>query len=413
MAQTLAERILSHVSGRQVRSGDLVVVDVSMAMAVDSIAPSVIRVLRDDLGADRVHDPERIALFVDHVAPACNIATADGQVTVREFARQQGIDNLYDVGRGICHQLMVEERMVRPGTVAIGSDSHSTTYGAIGCFGTGMGATDIALAFASGKAWLKVPETIRVDLSGRLPRRVSTKDLILHLIGGMGIDGATYRAVEFHGADDFSLSSRMTLCSMTTELGAKVGLIPPDDVVRRAGFDVPDWLTADPHANYCGEVQVELSRLEPQVAIPDEVDRVVPISQLNRVKVDQVLLGTCTNARLEDLQAAAEILGGRQVHRDVRMMVIPASHRVLEGAVKDGSLEALLEAGATVGTPGCGPCIGRHMGVLGAGEICLSTGNRNFPGRMGSPEARIYLGSPQEAAATALRGWITDPREVD
>ncbi len=413
MAQTLAERILSHVSGRQVRSGDLVVVDVSMAMAVDSIAPSVIRVLRDDLGAERVHDPERIALFVDHVAPACNIATADGQVTVREFARQQGIDNLYDVGRGICHQLMVEERMVRPGTVAIGSDSHSTTYGAIGCFGTGMGATDIALAFASGKTWLKVPETIRVDLSGRLPRRVSTKDLILHLIGGMGIDGATYRAVEFHGADDFSLSSRMTLCSMTTELGAKVGLIPPDDVVRRAGFDVPDWLTVDPDANYCGEVRVELSRLEPQVAIPDEVDRVVPISQLNRVKVDQVLLGTCTNARLEDLQAAAEILGGQQVHRDVRMMVIPASHRVLEGAVKDGSLETLLEAGATVGTPGCGPCIGRHMGVLGAGEICLSTGNRNFPGRMGSPEARIYLGSPQVAAATALRGWIADPREVD
>jgi methanogen homoaconitase large subunit len=396
-----------------VRSGDVVVVDVSMAMAVDSIAPNVIRVLRDELKVERVHDPQRIALFVDHVAPACNIATADGQVTVREFASQQDIDNLYDVGRGICHQLMVEERLVQPGTVAIGSDSHSTTYGAVGCFGTGMGATDIALAFASGKTWLKVPETIRIALSGSLPERVSTKDLILHLIGGMGIDGATYRAVEFHGAGGFGLSSRMTLCSMTTELGAKVGLIPPDDVVADAGFEVPDWLTPDTDADYCGEMQVDLSRLEPQVAVPGEVDRVVPISQMNRVKVDQVILGTCTNARLEDLQAAAEILRGRQVHRGVRMVVIPASHRVLEDSVKDGTLETLLGAGATVGTPGCGPCIGRHMGVLGTGEVCLSTGNRNFPGRMGSPDADIYLGSPQVAAATALLGWIADPREVE
>jgi len=411
MAQTLAEKIISQASGHKVYAGALAVVPVSMAMSIDSIAPNVIKILTEDLGAASVHGPKRIALFVDHVAPACNVSTADGQVEIRRFVKDQGIEHFFDVGRGICHQLMIEEGLVRPGEIAVGSDSHSTLYGAIGCFGTGMGATDIALAFATGKTWLKVPQTIRVQLRGALPEGVMAKDLALKLIGQLGVDGATYQAVEFHGAETLSLASRMSLCSMTTEMGAKAGMVVPDELTRGL-YDVPEWCYPDQDATYIREIEVDLSSLEPQVACPHSVDHVAPISELEPVRVDQVFIGTCTNGRLEDLHMAAQILTGRRIAPGVRMLIIPASHRVLRDSIDDGSMAALLEAGATLGTPGCGCCIGRHMGVLGAGEVCLSTGNRNFQGRMGSPEARIYLGSPAVAAATALTGRITDPRAV-
>ncbi len=410
MGQTLAEKIISHAAGREVRAGDMAVVEVGVAMTVDSIAPNVIDVLRRDLGVGRVHDPRRIALFVDHVAPACNVSTAEGQATLRRFAREEGIANLFDVGRGVCHQIMIEEGLVRPGMVALGSDSHSTSYGAIAAFGTGMGATDIALAFASGRTWLRVPDTIRVDVQGTLPTGVMAKDVSLNLIGRLGLDGATYQAVEFHGVESFTLASRITLCCMTTELGAKAGLVPPDDVTRER-FAVPDWLYPDPDARYGQRVELDVGALEPQVSIPHSVDTVVPVSQVGRVRVDQVFIGTCTNGRLEDLRAAARLLDGRRVADGVRLIVIPASHRVLEAAVAEGTLGTLLAAGATLGTPGCGPCIGRHLGVLGGGEVCLSTGNRNFRGRMGSPEAHIYLASPLVAAATAVQGHIADPRQ--
>lgn len=411
MGQTMAEKIISQASGHAVYAGDLTVAKVSMAMSIDSIAPNVIKILTEDLGAPAVHDAQRVALFVDHVAPACNIATADGQVIIRRFARDSHIEHLFDVGRGICHQLMVEERLVRPGEIALGSDSHSTLYGAIGCFGTGMGATDIALAFATGRTWLKVPQTIRVRLQGQLSEGVMAKDVALKLIGELGMDGATYQAVEFRGAEGLSLSSRMSLCCMTTEMGAKAGMVEPDDLTRSM-YEVPEWCYPDPDAGYIRDVEVDLSSLEPQVACPHAVDRVVPISELESVEVDQVFVGTCTNGRLEDIQTAARILKGRRIAPWVRMLVIPASHRVLRAAIADGSADVVLEAGATLGTPGCGPCIGRHMGVLGAGEVCLSAGNRNFQGRMGSPDSLIYLGSPALAAATAVAGSVTDPRTM-
>jgi methanogen homoaconitase large subunit len=411
MPQTLSEQILSHAAGRTVRAGELAVVEVGRAMTIDSIAPEVIHVLYDELGLKRLPYPERCAVFIDHVAPASNLATAEGQIKARTFAQEQGIAAFYDVGCGICHQLMIEEKLVTPGTVAIGSDSHSNTYGAVAAFGTGMGTTDIALAFATGRTWMRVPETVRIDLAGRLGSRVDAKDVVLQLLGQVKADGFTYRAVEFHNAEPLSLASRMTLCSMSTEMGAKAGLVAPDQLTRSYGL-VPDWLTVEEGAAYVERLTVDLAAVEPLVARPPRVDDVVPAHTLGDVRVDQVFLGTCTNGRLQDMQAAADILRGRHVADGVRMIVIPASRRALQGAISDGTLAALVEAGATIGPPGCGPCIGRHMGVLGTGEICFSTSNRNFAGRMGSPQAHIYLGSPQTAAATALRGAISDPRDV-
>jgi methanogen homoaconitase large subunit len=411
MAQTLSEQILSHASGRIVRAGELAVVELDRVMTIDSIAPEVIDVLEHELKVDKLPYPERCAVFIDHVAPAANLATAEGQVRARRFVQRQGISHFYDSGCGVCHQLMIEEHLVEPGVVAIGSDSHSTMYGAIAAFGTGMGTTDIALAFATGRTWMRVPETVRVDLSGQLPQGVDAKDLALHLLREVRADGFTYRAVEFHGVSALSIASRMTLSSMTTEMGAKVGISVPD-ATTRASAPVPDWLTVQDGAIYLDRLAVNLGDVEPLVARPPHVDDVVPARALGGVHVDQVFLGTCTNGRLQDLRAAADILRGRQVAEGVRFLVIPASRAALQGAVADGTLAALLDAGATIGPPGCGPCIGRHLGVLGAGEVCFSTSNRNFAGRMGSPQAEIYLGSPQTAAATALRGRITDPRDV-
>ncbi|MGQ9683940.1 MAG: 3-isopropylmalate dehydratase large subunit [Anaerolineae bacterium] len=407
--QTLAEGILSHAAGRRVRPGDLVVVPVDMAMVVDAAAPAAIACLQKELGAS-VRDPQRVAIFIDHVAPAANVATADAQVQIRRFAAQEGIERLYDVGRGVCHQVMIEEGLIAPGQIVLGADSHSTSYGAIGAFGTGMGASDIALAWASGRTWLRVPETIRIRCRGCLPTGVGAKDLALHVARLLGAEGARYAAVEYWGVDDLLLADRQTLACMSTEIGAKVGLIPPTGQVAEL-FTVPAWLQADPDAPCLTQIEVDLGALTPLVAVPPAVDTVEEARALADVRVDQVFLGTCTNGRLEDLRAAARILNGRRVAKGVRMIVVPASSRILEAAVADGTLSTLLAAGATIGTPGCGPCIGRHLGVLGAGEVCLSTANRNFRGRMGSPDSLIYLASPETAAASAIAGRIVDPRE--
>ncbi len=411
MTQTLSEQILSHAAGYTVSAGELVVVNVDVAMTVDSIAPEVIDVLTTELNITALPYPGRCAIFIDHVAPASNLATAEGQIRARRFAEAQGIDAFYDAGRGICHQLMVEEHLVAPGMVAIGSDSHSTTYGAVAAFGTGMGTTDVALAFATGRTWLRIPETVRVDFVGELRPGVQTKDVVLHLLDEVKADGFTYQAVEFHGAEALSLASRMTLCSMTTEMGAKAGMVPPD-ALTRAYAPVPAWLRVEEHAQYVSRLTVDLAAVEPVVACPPRVDSVVPAGGLGEVRVDQVFIGTCTNGRLQDLHAAAAILKDHHVAPGVRMIVIPASHSILQDATEDGTLATLLAAGATIGPPGCGPCIGRHLGVLGPGEVCLSTANRNFAGRMGAPDARIYLGSPEVAAATAVTGVITDPRDL-
>lgn len=410
-AQTLSELILSHAVGHRVETGDLVIVPVDRCMTHDSLTPEIIDALTNILGVNRVHDPERVAVIMDHVAPAASVQTANAQVRTRRWVTEQGIRHFYDVGAGVCHQVLIEEGLVQPGQVAIGSDSHATSYGAIGAFGTGMGTGDLALALASGRTWLRVPETIRVIIKGRFRPYVSPKDISLYLCGLLGLDGATYQAVEFHGVDWLSLDGREVLAGMSTEIGAKTGIVPPSgEVLSR--YDVPEWLRVQSGARYSRTVEIDLSTLSSLVAVPPEVDHITPARELGHVKVDQVFVGTCTNSRLEDLRALAGLLKGRQVAAGVRLLVIPASHRILQAVVDDGTLATLLAAGATLGTPGCGPCIGRHLGVIGAGEVCLSTANRNFRGRMGDPDGFIYLGSPEVAAATALRGYISDPTEL-
>ncbi|MCA9839125.1 MAG: 3-isopropylmalate dehydratase large subunit [Trueperaceae bacterium] len=403
---TLSERILSVKSGKRVEAGDLAVVPVDQAMVVDSIAPDVIRIIEEDLGGV-IQRPDCVSFVIDHVSPASNVEVAKAQKEAREYARARGI-NLFDVGRGICHQVLMEEGLARPGWIVLGSDSHSTTYGAVCAFGTGMGATDIALAAASGKTWLRVPETVRVNLHGERRPGVSAKDVALEIIRSITADGATYMALEYHGAERFTKSERMTIANLAVEAGAKVGLVPPSGSIL-SDYDVPDWLIVDEQAQYSKVVDVDLTALNPVVSAPFEVDNVFPVGEFKGTKVDQVFIGTCTNGRLDDLHIAAEILKDKRIADNTRLLVIPASSQVLEAAVADGTFATLLAAGAVFGTPGCGPCMGRHMGVLAPGEVCVSTSNRNFIGRMGSPDARIFLASPAVAAATALAGEITLP----
>ena len=403
---TLAERILSVRSGSRVRAGELVVVNVDQVMVVDSIAPSVIARIENDLGG-RLRYPERVTFVMDHVAPAANVEVATAQADSRRYARERGV-RLFDVGRGICHQVLMEEGLAQPGGIVLGSDSHSTTYGAVGCFGTGMGATDIALAAASGKTWLKVPETVVVKLVGVRPAGVSAKDVALTVVRELTAEGATYASLEFHGAETFTLSERMTLSNLAVEAGAKVGLVPPSGEVLEQ-FVIPDWLVVNPDADYERVLELDLSTLTPVVAAPSHVDNVHPVSAFAGVHVDQIFVGTCTNGRLDDLHIVADILRGRRVAEGTRLLMIPASSRVLEDAAADGTLTTLLAAGAVFGTPGCGPCMGRHMGVLAPGEVCVSTSNRNFVGRMGSAEADVFLVSPAVAAQTALSGYLAQP----
>jgi methanogen homoaconitase large subunit len=408
MAQTLSEQILSRSAGRTVHAGDVVTVNVDLVMMHDSLSPGIIRVLHEELGAERVWDPARVAVVIDHVAPAASVQTAEKQAEVRRWARAQGITNLFDVGRGISHPVLVEEGLARPGMVIVGSDSHSTAYGCVAAFGTGMGTTDIALAAATGRTWFRVPETVLVRASGNFRPGVSAKDLGLRATRALRADGATYAAVEWHGLERLSVMERMTLATLSIEVGAKAGLIPPTGIAQA----VPDWLGVQEGASYSQLIEIDLATLDPQIAVPHTVDNVADLRDIGRVAVDVVYLGTCTNGHYEDMAAAASILRGRRIAPGLRMLVVPASAQALQRAAEDGTLATLLAAGATIGTPGCGACIGRHMGVLAPGEVCLFTGNRNFRGRMGSPEAQIYLASPEVAAATALTGYITHPQEL-
>uniref|UniRef100_UPI0026341112 3-isopropylmalate dehydratase large subunit n=1 Tax=uncultured Meiothermus sp. TaxID=157471 RepID=UPI0026341112 len=356
---------------------------------------------------------EKVAIVIDHVAPAANVEVAKAQKEIREWGRAHGC-RVFDVGRGICHQVLVEERLALPGGIVLGSDSHSTTYGGIGCFGTGMGATDIALAAASGRTWLKVPATVKVTFKGQLNPSVSAKDAALEMVRVLTADGATYMSIEMHlaeGAEYLSQSQRLTLANLTVEAGAKCGLVVPSGEILKM-YDVPGWLYPDPDAVYAKQVEIDLVTLTPRVSVPFYVDNVEEVSAVAGKRVDQVFVGTCTNGRLDDLHQVAAVLKGRKVATGVRMLVIPASSQVLEEAAADGTLLTLLQAGATLGTPGCGPCMGRHQGVLAPGEVCVSTSNRNFKGRMGAADAEIYLASPRVAAATAVAGYITTPEEL-
>ncbi len=417
--RTLAEKILSRRLGRPVEAGEFVVAPVDFVLAHEGTAVLAI----ERFGAlGRKRPATRVLLFLDHAAPAPRAELANVQRRMRAFAAEVGA-RLYGVGSGICHQV-VAECWAAPGQIIVGADSHTCTAGALGAFATGMGSTDVGVAMAFGATWFRVPETVRLDLTGRgadgrgLPPGVVAKDVILHVIGLLGDDGAVYRALEFGGpvVEALDVEGRMTLCNMAVEAGAKAGLCPADAATRRFLEDmgrgeafVP--LYPDPDARYERRLEVDLSDLSPLVAVPPAVDNVRPVEELAGLRVDQVLIGTCTNGRLSDLRLAVQILAGRRVHPDVRLLVAPASRRVYAEALAEGLIEALVRAGATVLPPGCGPCVGVHLGVLGDDERCLSTQNRNFPGRMGNPRGEIYLASPATAAATAVAGELVDPRE--
>ncbi len=411
MPLTLAEKILSQRAGRNVRAGELVIVEVDQVMVVDSIAGSFFKRLEQLNATPRY--PERVSIVIDHVAPAANIEVATAQKNIREWGNTYGC-RVFDVGRGICHQVLMEEGLSQPGGIVLGSDSHSTTYGAVACFGSGMGATDIALAAASGKTWLRVPESIKVTFKGTFAVGVTAKDAALEMIRVLTADGATYMSIEIHlvdGAEGLTRGERMTLANLTVEAGAKCGLVVPSGEILEM-YDVPTWLYPDADAVYVREVEIDLTTLTPKVSAPFYVDNVTEVSSIVGKKVDQVFIGTCTNGRLEDLQDAASVLKGRKVASHTRLLIIPASSQVLEEATKDGTLLTLLQAGGTIGTPGCGPCMGRHQGVLAPGEVCVSTSNRNFKGRMGAADAEIYLASPRVAAASAVAGFITTPEAL-
>jgi 3-isopropylmalate/(R)-2-methylmalate dehydratase large subunit len=415
-ALTLAEKLIAAHAGLDVVvPGQIVVCDVDVAIAQDGTGPLAIQQI-EELGATRVEAPTCV-FFIDHAAPAPRSELADAQKTIRAFCASSGA-TLSDVEMGVCHQ-RVAESFAKPGDLVIGADSHTCMAGALGAFATGMGSTDVAVGMASGKTWLRVPETFRVEVSGSLADGVAAKDLMLTLIGRLGADGATYKALEFGGPgiDALPMPGRFTLSNMAVEAGAKAGPIASDVVTRaylaEQGREA-DWrpLAADPGAAYERIVDLDAAAVVPTVARPHTVDNTAPASELAGTHVDQVLIGTCTNGRLDDLRAAARILRGRHRAAHTRLIVTPASRAVARAAAAEGLYEVFWEAGAVITNPGCGACVGIHEGVLASGEVCLSTANRNFKGRMGNPEASIYLASPATAAATAVAGEITDPREL-
>jgi homoaconitate hydratase family protein len=412
---TLIEEIFSHKLGRTVEEGETIVVDVDRVMSHDTTTPLAIQAFRK-LSAQtggRVFDPKRSHIVFDHIIPAATIAAATLHRDIRTFAREQDISILQ---QGICHQVMPEMGYVVPGDIIVGADSHSCTYGALGAFGTGMGSTDIGVAYATGRTWFRVPATINVHITGKLQHGVFAKDVTLEMVRRIGVDGANYRALEYTGdtIEGMSQSERFTFSNMAIEMGGKAGLIAPDETTRawlhgRTEREYPMLRPHNPH--YERVVEIDASQLQPSVACPPDVNIVKPVGEVLDIKIDQVFLGTCTNGRLDDLEIAAGILKGKHIHPDIRMVVVPASREIYLEAMRLGYLEIFAEAGASVGTPGCGPCIGRHFGVLAPGERALTTMNRNFTGRMGDPTAEIYLGSPATVAATALTGHITDPRD--
>lgn len=411
---TISEKIFSRASGKEASANDFVTANIDYAMAHDGTSVLAVRSFRE-MGVEKVWNPERIVIPFDHISPANNETAAALQHDIRSWISEQGISNFYEIGEGICHQVFPENGFALPGKLVVGADSHSCTYGAFGAFGTGVGATDMSEIFATGKLWFKVPESMKVTINGKLGNRISAKDLTLNVIGTVGAAGATYRAVEFYGdtIESLSMSGRMTLSNMAIEMGAKTGIIPPDkttfDFIKDLTVEEYEPVYSDENATYIKEYNIDVSDLEPQIARPHEVDNVCGVSEVEGTKVDQVFIGTCTNGRLEDLEAAAEILKGEKVA--VRTVIAPASRSVLIDAIRNGTAETLLQAGVALITPGCGPCLGAHMGVIGEGEVCISTANRNFKGRMGTG-GFIYLASPATAAASALTGEISDPRGV-
>jgi len=416
VGKTLAEKILSLKSHGEAEAGDVVIADVDLTFVQDTTGSLTIRQFKEG-GFEALAKPQQTIIFLDHAAPSPARQLSNDHILLRRFAEETGC-GIYEVGDGICHQL-VAENFANPGEVIVGADSHTVTAGALGAFATGMGSSDVAVALALGKTWFRVPESFLIDLNGVFPRGVYAKDLILYLIGQIGADGATYKALEFGGdaLAQITMPQRLTIANMAVEAGAKVGLFPGDKIAQdflteHGRGDNYQPLYPDAEANYEQVISVNLGELEPMLSLPHAVDNVRPVAQLKGVKIQQAFIGTCTNGRLEDLAIAAEILKGRKTHPGTRLLIAPSSRQVLIRAIEKGYVQSLIKAEAIILPPGCSACLGLHQGVLGDGEVCLSTANRNFKGRMGNPEAMIYLASPATAAASAIKGEITDPREI-
>ncbi len=416
MGQTIAEKIISAHAGREVKAGELVIAKVDVSAVQDGTGPLTVQEFKK-LGKEKLANPERTILFIDHAAPSPRKELSNSHIVLREFSRDYGAV-LSDVGEGVCHQRLIETH-VNPGEILVGADSHTCTSGALGAFATGMGSTDIAVAMALGKTWLKVPPTFKVEVEGEFQKGVCAKDLILHLIGTIGADGATYRALEFSGStiENMTMADRFTIANMAVEAGAKAGLFVTDDKTKaylreRGREDKFVKIEPDADAVYERVIKINASELQPTVSCPHTVDNTKTVTELKDVKVNQVFIGTCTNGRIEDLRAAAQILKGRKVNKGTRLLISPASKDVLSMALDEGLIKIFVEAGAALVTSGCGPCVGVHGGILGDGEVCLATQNRNFQGRMGNTKGFIYLASPAVAAYTAIKGYIADPREV-
>jgi 3-isopropylmalate/(R)-2-methylmalate dehydratase large subunit len=420
---TITEKIFSRAAGKPCRAGDYVLTDIDRAMTHDITGPLAVEGFYEIMKNQKdkkVWDPEKIVILFDHQVPADSLNAAQNHIMLRKFAKEQGIKNFYDIYQGVCHQVMPEMGHVTPGMLIIGSDSHTCAYGALGAFATGTGSTDMAAALALGKLWFKVPETLRFEVNGKLGDRVYSKDVILKLIGDVGADGARYQACEYAGkvVRDLDVSQRMTISNMAIEMGGKAGIIEPDKMTeayvkeRVPGYKLDKNLKSDAGAEYSAVKQYDLSEMPPQVACPHNVDNVVDVTEVEGRKIDQVFLGSCTNGRFEDLKIAADIMGKKPVAKGVRMIVIPASRTEYMKTLKAGLVEQFMNAGAMVEAPCCGPCMGGSFGLLGPGEVGLATSNRNFRGRQGSAEAFVYLSSPATAAASAIKGKITDPRSV-
>jgi homoaconitate hydratase family protein len=414
----MVQKIFSRAAGEKVRPGQYIDAEPDWAFGLDECVGGCSHYLKE-AGIARVKYPKRIALFFDHFSPANNAHHATLQAQGRAFAKQQGIHAVYEVGEGIAHQLGVEYGIVKPGQIAVNIDSHTVTLGAVGCLGMGLGTSEMGFVWATGSIWFRVPESVRIELVGRLKPPVAAKDVILTLLGAHGARFAGYKAIEYAGnaIPHLSIAERMTLCNMGVEMGGKAALMP-EDAVTRAHYknlgitlDGP-MLSADADAVYAKSVRLDLGSVEPVVACPHVVDNVKPIGQVKGTRIHQAFLGTCTNGRYEDLEAAARVLKGKRIADGVRMIVTPASKGAFSRALKSGVLETLIEAGCIVATPGCGACAGLHQGALGDGEVCIASSSRNFLGRMGNRESFVYLGSPATVAASAVAGTIADPREM-
>lgn len=415
----ITEKILSAKAGHEVTPGEIIEIPVDLAMSHDGTSPPAIKTFEKI--SNKVWDSEKIAIIFDHNVPANTIGSAEFQKVCRNFINEQNITKNFIHGEGICHQVVPEMGLVEPGKVIVGADSHTCTYGAFGAFSTGMGATDLAMVWATGKTWFMVPQAIKINVTGKLNEYIAPKDIILNIIGNVGIAGATYKTAEFTGEtiENMGVEGRATMCNMAIEMGAKNGIMEPNNEViqyicqktnkKESELNI---VRSDKDAVYEKELDFDISDLEPQIACPNDVDNVKDISKIDGTSIDQCLIGSCTNGRLSDLKEAAEILKDNEIDDSVRLLILPASREIYKEAMHLGFIDTFIDAGAIICNPGCGPCLGGHMGVLSKGESCISTTNRNFKGRMGDPKSEVYLSSSKVVAASAITGVITNPKDL-